>query len=213
MVPYNGKRGENRRPVYIECAAGRVVFHPDRTPLDEPLNAYAVRGEVDRRLARQKERLPPAQAAAFTPYLMLLIRPDGVSTYYRFREALQDYKIDFGYEFVDKDWVLDFPEDSQGGPSPSWMTAAKPSTTDRWPPLRRTLWPTGCTASPPPPGTAAARTNRTRVDLRPDRPACHRRLLRARRMPPDRVEFHPRRRTPLRTGRTASPPLPARAAR
>ena len=130
VVPYNGKRGENRRPVYVECAAGRVVFHPDRTPLDEPLNPSALQAEVDRRLARQKERLPAAQAAAFTPYLMLLIRPDGVSTYYRFRETLQNYKIDFGYEFVDKDWVLDFPEDGRDGPSPSWMTAAKPSTAD-----------------------------------------------------------------------------------
>ena len=127
VVPYNGKRGENRRPVYVECAAGRVIFHPDPTPLDEPFSPSAVRAEVDRRLALQKERLPPAQASAFAPYLMLLIRPAGVSTYYRFRQALQGSRIDFGYEFVDKDWVLDFPAEDRDSPPPTWLTAAKPS--------------------------------------------------------------------------------------
>ncbi len=127
VVPYNGKRGENRRPVYVECAAGKVIFHPDRTPLEEPLSPSTVRAEVDRRLTLQKERLTPAQAAAFAPYLMLLIRPDGISTYYRFRQALQGFRIDFGYEFVDRDWVLDFPTEDRDSPSPTWLTAAKPS--------------------------------------------------------------------------------------
>ena len=134
LVPYNGKRGENRKPVYVECAVGQVVFHPDRTELDEPLSAPTVQAEVERRVARQKERLPIAQAAAFTPYLMLLVRPDGISTYYRFRETLQGLKIDFGYEFVDKDWVLDFPADDQDTPAPAWTTAAKPPSADPAPP-------------------------------------------------------------------------------
>ena len=75
---------------------------------------------------RQKEQLPPAEASAFTPYLMLLVRPDGVVSYYRFREALHSLKIDFGYEFIDADWVLDFPADDADARRAPWMTAAKP---------------------------------------------------------------------------------------
>ena len=70
VVPYNGKRGENRRPVYVECAAGRVIFHPDPTPLDEPFSPSAVRAEVDRRLAR------PEGAAAARPGLRVRALPD-----------------------------------------------------------------------------------------------------------------------------------------
>jgi hypothetical protein len=127
VVPYNGKRGDNRRPIYVECTSGSVIFHPDRTNLDEPRLAAELQSEIERRAARQKEQLPAAQAAAFTPYLMLLVRPDGVVMYYRLREVLRALKIDFGYELVDQDWALDFPADDHEGPSQAWMTAAKPA--------------------------------------------------------------------------------------
>jgi hypothetical protein len=126
VVPYNGKRGENRRPLYVECAAGEVIFHPDHLALAESRASSEVQAEVERRLVRQKQQLPSAQAAAFTPYLMLLVRPDGVLSYYRLRESLRGLKIDFGYEFIDKDWVLDFPADDAAPTPQSWVTTAKP---------------------------------------------------------------------------------------
>lgn len=125
VVPYNGKHGENRRPLYVECAGDQLIFHPDRLSLPESRIATDGEAEVRRRLARQKEQLPPAEASAFTPYLMLLVRPDGVVSYYRLREALHGLKIDFGYEFIDADWALDFPADD-AAPAAPWMTAAKP---------------------------------------------------------------------------------------
>ena len=57
---------------------------------------------------------------------MLLVRPDGVLSYYHLREALRGLKIDFGYEFIDKDWVLDFPADDQAPTPQSWVTTTKP---------------------------------------------------------------------------------------
>jgi hypothetical protein len=126
VVPYNGNLGDNRRPLYVECAAAEVVFYPDRLSLADSRSETELQAEIARRLTRQKEQLPAAQAAAFSPYLMLLVRPDGVVSYYRLREALRGLKIDFGYEFIDKDWVLDFPTDGQATPAQSWMTAAKP---------------------------------------------------------------------------------------
>ena len=70
---------------------------------------------------------------------MLLVRPDGVVSYYRLRDALHGLKIDFGYEFIDADWALDFPADEEAAPAQAWMTAAKPpaaapSTTPPGPP-------------------------------------------------------------------------------
>jgi hypothetical protein len=129
VVPYNGKRGESRRPLYVECAAGEVIFHPDHMALGESRDASDVQAEVERRLLKQRRQLPSAQAAAFTPYLMLLVRPDGVLSYYHLRESLRGLKIDFGYEFIDKDWVLDFPADDAAPVPQSWVTTAKPADT------------------------------------------------------------------------------------
>jgi hypothetical protein len=33
LLPYRGKRGDGRRPLYVECTADGVVFHPDRKAL------------------------------------------------------------------------------------------------------------------------------------------------------------------------------------
>ncbi len=127
VVPYNGKQGENRRPLYVECAADEVIFHPDHMALGESHGSSEVEAEVERRLLRQKRQLPAAQADAYTPYLMLLVRPDGVLSYYHFRESLRGLKIDFGYEFIDKDWVLDFPADDAAPVPQSWVTTTKPA--------------------------------------------------------------------------------------
>ncbi len=123
VVPYNGKKGENRRPLYIECAGDQLIFHPDRLSLSESRIGTDGAAEVQRRLAQQKEQLPPGEA--FAPYLMLLVRPDGVVSYYRLRDALRGLRIDFGYEFIDADWALDFPADDQAPVRP-WTTVAKP---------------------------------------------------------------------------------------
>ena len=99
---------------------------------------------------------------------MLLVRPEGVSTYYRFRQALQGFRIDFGYEFVDKDWVLDFPTEDQDSPSPAWLTAAKPSeagpsSPDATPPRMRGV--------PSAPVKKRSRPCRNRAETRPVLPA------------------------------------------
>jgi hypothetical protein len=129
VVPYNGKRGESRRPLYVECAAGEVIFHPDHLSVSDSREPSEVQAEVERRLLRQKQQLPSAQAAAFTPYLMLLVRPDGVLSYYHLRESLRGLKIEFGYEFIDKEWVLDFPADDAASAAQSWVTTTKPTET------------------------------------------------------------------------------------
>jgi hypothetical protein len=125
LVPYRGRRGENRRPIYVECAADSLTFHPQRLTFHFPAAGWMeVRSEVERQFARSG----PTQAAgganpAETPYLLFLVRPDGIKTYYQTQAALQGLNFDFGYELVEQDWVLDFSAGEDQPGSQPWMTA------------------------------------------------------------------------------------------
>ena len=110
IVPYKGKQGENRRPLYIECSAKGLVFHPDRLAVDPIAQPRRALDEIDRRADEQnRSKAAMGLSAGARPYLMLLIRPDGIGAYYRFQALVRPYDIDFGYEFIDGDWVLDIP--------------------------------------------------------------------------------------------------------
>jgi hypothetical protein len=128
VVPYRGKNGAGRRPIYVECAAGGLLFHPDRTPLaGADFSTEALRAEIERRaggLTRAKAKPgrdeEPEEAAKY-PYVLFLIRPDGIDTYYKAQAALRGFQLDFGYEVVDQHWVLDFSEANRrwaGGGNP-----------------------------------------------------------------------------------------------
>lgn len=124
LVPYRGRRGDTRRPLYVECTADGVIFHPDRLAVGGiDLAPKAIRDEVERRLAAQ----PPADSAAKKPYLLMLVRPNGIVNYYRALSALHGLQVDFGYEFIEQDWVLDFPKDDDSIVPQPWMAQATPS--------------------------------------------------------------------------------------
>jgi hypothetical protein len=136
LVPYRGKLGEGRRPVYVECVADALVFQPDGYRLDKAtFDIRAFRSEVERRgiaLARDKpdpgdRSRPPVPKVATGPYVLFLVRPDGLESYYNANNALRGFDLDFGYEFVDAQWALDFssgsglagqnPANRQGSPA------------------------------------------------------------------------------------------------
>jgi hypothetical protein len=145
VVPYLGKRGEGRRPLYVECAAGTVVFHPDHLALGgSDLSALAVRRELDRRLAEQQKTV----GAAAAPYLLLLVRPSGIESYYLMKTALAGLQIDYGYELIDQDWVLDLSEGAQLAQGP----AGRSGLESKIPPA-----PLATLRPPAPHGTAGAR--------------------------------------------------------
>jgi hypothetical protein len=120
VVPYSGKNGDDRKPIYVECGKAGLIFHPDRRALEGiELTAAALRGEVERRaggLVREKKApanglVEPAPPKG--PYVLFLIRPDGIASYYLALSYLRGFQMDFGYEVVDQDWVLEFA----GGPA------------------------------------------------------------------------------------------------
>jgi anti-sigma factor ChrR (cupin superfamily) len=123
VVPYRGARGDNRQPIYVECAATGVIFHPDRfTVPGSEVSRLTVRSEVEHRIAAMKGADTGKEERA---YLLLLVRPDGILNYYCTAEALKGLPIAFGYELIDADWVLDFPKGD--GPTPSGQTAGAES--------------------------------------------------------------------------------------
>lgn len=125
VVPYRGRRGEDRAPLYVECAPTGLVFHPDRRAFRAPLLPGEVRGEVERRIARQRSVLIAAgRQPDRVPYLLFLVRPDGIGAYYQAMDALKALDLDFGYELIDADWVLDFPENDESVKPQPWMAGA-----------------------------------------------------------------------------------------
>src|SRR5262249_51797860 len=51
LVPYRGRRGDNRQPIYLECAADGLIFHPDRKALvGLSFNPGEIHAEVEHRV-------------------------------------------------------------------------------------------------------------------------------------------------------------------
>ncbi|MSQ96301.1 MAG: hypothetical protein EXR98_17355 [Gemmataceae bacterium] len=121
VVPYRGKRGDGRLPIYVECVSAGVLFHPEKKLVHGfELTPASVRDEVERRhgpLAIQKATKGKGEEPS-GPYVLFLIRPDGIANYYKAQSALKGYQLDFGYELVDQHWTLDFSDSNpRGGPA------------------------------------------------------------------------------------------------
>lgn len=125
LVPYRGRRGEARRPVYVECTTRGLVFQPEGRRLSAwDLDPAAFRQEVERRgVAVAKDAPPPRESSplplppprAAGPYVLFLVRPDGLDSYYAALGALRGFAVEFGYELLDGDMALDFSSDNVAG--------------------------------------------------------------------------------------------------
>jgi hypothetical protein len=116
IIPYEGPYGTKRRPLYIECQKDWVVLQPEgiklaasdfAPPIDSgnPL-AAALRAAREHIVPSTNSVVPTKQ---MEPYPLILVRPDGVESYYAVRRAIESWDSDFGYEFVGADWKLEFP--------------------------------------------------------------------------------------------------------
>ena len=115
VVPYQGANGTHRRPLYIECALDGVYLQPEGIrlgPADfegppgpgNPL-ASGLRAAREHIAATHGGSADPAAQ----PYPLLLVRPSGVMAYYAARESIQSWGSEFGYQFIDEDWTLQYP--------------------------------------------------------------------------------------------------------
>jgi hypothetical protein len=117
VVPYQGNSKTFRRPIYIECRDGKVIIQPEGIELteddfrftdrpDNPLDAVL-------RTARQYYIETNQIVRGTEPYPLLIVRPSGVLAYEATRQAVGTWIKEFGYELVEEDWKIEYPEPSQ----------------------------------------------------------------------------------------------------
>jgi len=115
LVPYRGKRGDMRPPIYVECVGDGIVFHPEMKLLTGPyFTVSSVRNEIEQRAGplmlekSTKEKVGQTAETKSQSYVLFLVRPNGIENYYKAQSYLKGYQLDFGYELVDQHWALDF---------------------------------------------------------------------------------------------------------
>jgi hypothetical protein len=113
IMPYTGRSGTTRRPVYIECTKQYVIIQPEGIKIDikdltppGPGNPLATALRVLRNAYSERDA-----SYGFTqpPYPLLIIRPDGIESYARARAAMSSWDDQFGYELVEDSMDLAFP--------------------------------------------------------------------------------------------------------
>lgn len=117
IIPYKGQNGTYRKPIYIECSSKGVVLHPEGLVLTEedflapnwPGNPLASALRASREYLNNKAAAEGAPEPP-DPYPLLIIRPSGIKAYALARTAISSWDSDYGYEFVEEDMKLTFPE-------------------------------------------------------------------------------------------------------
>lgn len=135
LVPYGGKRGAARRPIYVECTRDGLVVHPGRAVLSGPASTVlGLRAEIESRSGQRLRRAIPGSNTTgdptSDPYILFLVRPEGIHSYQDAQTALHGLQVDFGYELIDSEWVLDFPAEGRpqtvAGPTRSGIGGSMP---------------------------------------------------------------------------------------
>ena len=157
VLPHKGPNGTWRRPIIIECRNGMAKLQPNGPSFSlvdmegsVSMHSAPLLAAVARELFKVQSTSTPDGAPA-VPYIFFLIRPDGIRPYYTARGRLEPLGIAFGYELVEQDWDIDFPDlDNSdewdgsgprpiGGDSATTATAKPASPVGR--PAESFLWP------------------------------------------------------------------------
>lgn len=116
VLPYKGPNGTWQRPIAIECHDGTVTLQPGGptftlVDLDEGLSprSNAFIAAIAHEMLKVQGTLAPDGGIA-VPYILFLIRPDGIRPYYEARARLEPLGINFGYELVDQGLEIDYPD-------------------------------------------------------------------------------------------------------
>jgi hypothetical protein len=111
LIPYTGRNGTRRVPLYVECVEEGLIIQPEGTLL----TAADLRGPLgpgnplDAALGAKREYLAKAAGGkGMEPYPLLVVRPSGVIAYHVARVAMKSWDDEFGYELVAEDLNLDF---------------------------------------------------------------------------------------------------------
>ena len=115
VVPYLGKHGTARRPIYLECRGDAIVLQPEGVEfvLSDFLGPLGPGNPLDAALRAAREFLVRSGQVDPTrdgdTYPLLLVRPDGIEAFYAARAALTSWGTEFGYELIEADWTIAYP--------------------------------------------------------------------------------------------------------
>ncbi len=117
LVPYEGPNGTFRRPIYVECVNEGVILQPEgvRIAADDlrpPIGAGNPLAAALRASRDHYVKLHPNEGKGrdTEPYPLLLVRSDGLYMFDRARQAIEAGDFDLGFELVEEDWKLKYPQ-------------------------------------------------------------------------------------------------------
>ena len=115
IVPFDGRTGTTRRPIFIECTADTLRILPEGVEIKAGQLAGASVYENALLAGTQSliqhwisRRRPGSDDPK--PYVLLLVRPGGSVAYYAARKLLRDLDEPIGYELIEDEWDLKLPK-------------------------------------------------------------------------------------------------------
>jgi hypothetical protein len=114
IVPFIGRNGTRRPPIYVECRGKELILQPEGIHLteDDFVPELGPGSPLTAALRAAREYLVGQNAVSGAdpePYPLLLVRPKGEYGFYESRALFERCGIQFGYELVDGNWDLKYP--------------------------------------------------------------------------------------------------------
>ncbi|MGL4943289.1 MAG: hypothetical protein ACRC46_08865 [Thermoguttaceae bacterium] len=111
IVPTPTSRGTYRRPMFIECRDNTVILQPEGIVLTDVDFLMAGRPEGPLNTAlRSLQQYFAESGDTEEPYPLVVIRPSGAAIFPAVRASLGGWITDYGYEMVDEDWNIQYPQ-------------------------------------------------------------------------------------------------------
>ncbi len=116
LIPYDGRQGTTRRPIFVECTKKGIRFLPENVYLGpsqlegftDGYNPLLAGVRALNEYWTQVANTPNALNAD-EPYVMLIVRPEGSVTYYMARKFLTEWQEPYGYELIEEDFAWELP--------------------------------------------------------------------------------------------------------
>jgi hypothetical protein len=110
LIPYHGRNGTRRLPLYVECTELGVTIQPEGVLLMvDDFQWLGPGNPLDAALRAKRQHLAKVTGGqGGEPYPLLVVRPSGVIAYQLARAAMKSWDDEFGYELVAEDLPLDF---------------------------------------------------------------------------------------------------------
>lgn len=125
IQPYRGPNGTWRCPIVVECSEDTLAMPPtgptfSTTDLGRgPSELRAFLVALNRASAQVTKKSGP-DGVETVPYVLFVVRPDGIRPYYAAKALLEPLGVAFGYELVGQGVEVDYPD--LGDPA-SWPDA------------------------------------------------------------------------------------------